>query len=200
MPKFVKIQKPQEAVQWFKSGDHPAVVRQCVEGTGCETVSLEWGIETKEGFMLVRPGNWVMTGPRGEHWSIDQEIFAETYREVTSKELDLLTEIEKYRDEPGVLGSFYRLMARLNVHQVLKWCEGEKVRGVPPETLFDALGEFIGTAATYGAGMVSRSKMHKAAGAIYEFAHAKTNGELRALDEAKRSRDTIKNPLKLVKG
>lgn len=195
MPMFVKLLKPQEAVQWHKPGDHPAVVQVQVEHIG-DTVIPVWGIETMEGPMVVRPGYWIMTGARGEHWAIEPSIFGETYREVTPKELETYAEIEQMRNAPGIPGSFYRLMARISVHHVRPWCEGEKIRGVPPETMFDALGEFIGIAVAYGAGMVGRLNMHKAAGEIYKYSHERTNSELRGLEEKKRSKSVIT----LVKG
>jgi len=200
MPMFMKIQKPQEAVQWHKPGDHPAVVPISYDVVDHRSIPV-WGINTKEGPMRVTPGCWIMTGPRGEHWAVDPDIFAETYREVTPKELERRAEIEKMRGEPGVVGSYFRLLERCSVHHVHDWAEGEKVRGVPPETLFHALGDFLGVAASYVAGMVGRSKMHKAAGAIYEYAHAQTSGTLSQIEESKRARELLRNPnIKLVKG
>jgi hypothetical protein len=198
MPMFVKLSRPQEAVQWHKPGDHPAVVHISAEHSSEDgsVIGPVYGIQTLEGPMRVTPGDWIMTGPRGEHWAIKPAIFAETYREVTPKELETYAEIEQMRNAPGIPGSFYRLMARISVHHVRQWCEGEKLRGVPPETMFDALGEFVGIAVAYGSGMVGRVKMHKAAGEIYKYSHQRTQSELRDLEEKKRSKSVIT----LVKG
>ena len=40
---------------------------------------LDVGIETKEGFLRIKPGDVIMTGTRGERWAIDKDIFEETY-------------------------------------------------------------------------------------------------------------------------
>jgi len=59
------------ATQWFKDGDHPAVVRKA-------DVGIPW-IETLEGGHVVTPGDWIATGVNGEHWAIKPDIFATTY-------------------------------------------------------------------------------------------------------------------------
>ena len=40
-----------------------------------------WVINTLEGIMEVKPGNWVITGVHGEHYPIQADIFEETYEE-----------------------------------------------------------------------------------------------------------------------
>lgn len=195
MPMFMKLPKPQEAVQWLKPGDHPAVVQISTDLIDDKVIPV-YGIPTMEGPMVVRHGYWIMTGSHGEHWAIAPHIFAETYREVPPGELESLAQIEQMREAGGIAGSFYRLMGRISVRHVLSWCEGEKIRGVPPETMFDALGEFVGIAVAYGADMVGRARMHKAAGEIYKYAHQRTQSELRDLEEKKRSKSVIT----LVKG
>lgn len=67
-----------EASQWFKPGDHPAVLmgEQFSEG--------EWHpfyfIDTMEGRLDVAPGTWIAgPGAKGEYWPIDDEVFRATY-------------------------------------------------------------------------------------------------------------------------
>lgn len=73
MAKYRKIALT-EASQWFKMGDHPAVIDKHFLGIG----TLR-GIQTLEGFMEVLPGDWVATGIEGENWAIKPDIFAKTY-------------------------------------------------------------------------------------------------------------------------
>lgn len=70
--KFRKKPVVIEATQWFKDGDHPAVTAY-VWGEGCG-----W-IMTLEGGHIVTPGDWVITGVKGEHYPCKPDIFAMTY-------------------------------------------------------------------------------------------------------------------------
>ena len=65
-----------EATQWFKNGDHPAVVNLDVLPT-----ENGW-VETLEGGHVVRPGDWIITGVKGEHYPCKPDIFAATYQMV----------------------------------------------------------------------------------------------------------------------
>lgn len=58
-----------KATQWFKPGDHPAVVMK--DG-------VPW-VETLEGGHAVTPGDWIITGVKGEHYPCKPDIFAMTY-------------------------------------------------------------------------------------------------------------------------
>ena len=72
-----------DAVQWFKEGDHPEVqrgARQIRDATG------NWGeryefyyVRTLEGDMEVTPGDWIITGVKGEHYPCKPDIFEMTY-------------------------------------------------------------------------------------------------------------------------
>ena len=66
--KFRKKPVVIEATQWFKDGDHPAVD----DGL----------IGTLEGYMAVTPGDWVITGVKGEHYPCKPDIFEMTYEPV----------------------------------------------------------------------------------------------------------------------
>jgi hypothetical protein len=83
--KFRKKPVVIEATQWFKEGDHPMVRKPTA------AVHLEWGkrqglskgsigeIQTLEGWQLVTPGDWIITGVKGEHYPCKPDIFEMTY-------------------------------------------------------------------------------------------------------------------------
>ena len=92
-----------EATQWFKNGDHPKdkfnrsrntegkVVRRynhpdtpsnhtCMQ---CQKMMCEHGwIDTLEGGHVVCPGDFVITGVKGERYPCKPDIFAATYEKV----------------------------------------------------------------------------------------------------------------------
>ena len=71
--KFRKKPVVIEAVQWFKDGDHPKVMPYSASGNG------PFSIITLEGRMTVTPGDWIITGVKGEHYPCKPDIFAMTY-------------------------------------------------------------------------------------------------------------------------
>jgi hypothetical protein len=73
--KFRKKPVVIEATQWFQHGDHPAVVYH-PQGPGLGAVS------TLEGLMMVIPGDWIITGVKGEHYPCKPDIFEATYERV----------------------------------------------------------------------------------------------------------------------
>jgi hypothetical protein len=105
--KFRKKPVVIEATRWFKNGDHPfdytadaggaqrqmldwegAVVRYFrrpdVEGdTVCKhcgnTMHNHGWINTLEGGHIVCPGDWIITGVKGEHYPCKPDIFKMTY-------------------------------------------------------------------------------------------------------------------------
>lgn len=92
MAKFRKKPVVVEASQWFKMGDHPAVVRAlCTpEGLamsdwaikmweGASGVEEVFGVQTQAGFMDVVPGVWIITGIHGDHYPCDPHIFELSY-------------------------------------------------------------------------------------------------------------------------
>ena len=78
MSKFRKKPVVIEATQWFKDGDHPAVrpsrFTQVTKRVGV--------IDTLEGEMTVTPGDWIITGVKGEHYPCKPDIFEATYEKV----------------------------------------------------------------------------------------------------------------------
>jgi hypothetical protein len=59
-----------EATQWFKMGDHSAVV---YNHNSVPT------IKTLEGEHVVIPGDWIITGVKGKHYPCKPDIFEMTY-------------------------------------------------------------------------------------------------------------------------
>lgn len=92
MAKYKKKPLIIEAKQWFKPGDHEMVLHPIPEhvpmgsSTGEVTVSgglcvhLNMGaIKTLEGWHLVTPGDFIITGVKGEHYPCKPDIFLMTY-------------------------------------------------------------------------------------------------------------------------
>lgn len=77
-PVFRFIKRPVQIVasQWFKDGDHPAVMKLNTNDVKKEGYGA---IATLEGVMEVRPSDWVITGIRGEHYPCRADIFEQTY-------------------------------------------------------------------------------------------------------------------------
>jgi len=79
--KFRKRPVVIEATQWFKMGDHPKVTR-LLRG---DVVTNDWSesgegwIDTLEGGHIVCPGDWIITGVKGEHYPCKPDIFEMTY-------------------------------------------------------------------------------------------------------------------------
>jgi len=76
--KFRKKPVVIEAVQWFKIGDHPAVTTCQNPVTGRLMKTHGW-IDTLEGGHIVSPGDWIITGVKGEHYPCKPDIFEMTY-------------------------------------------------------------------------------------------------------------------------
>ncbi len=68
-----------EATQWFKDGDHWAVMRY--ESHDPDMQSNGW-IQTLEGGHIVTPGDYIITGVKGEHYPCKPDIFEMTYEAV----------------------------------------------------------------------------------------------------------------------
>ena len=98
--KFIKKTIIIEATQWFKNGDHPQddqhekfmsegkVVRyfRRPDGSGhivcqkCKKIMYVHGwIDTLEGGHIVCPGDWIITGVKGEYYPCKPDIFEMTY-------------------------------------------------------------------------------------------------------------------------
>lgn len=97
-----------EATQWFKNGDHPDdhvgmtltqiaenwegkvvryFLRPDISGTDvcshCDKMMhLHGWIDTLEGGHIVCPGDWIITGVKGERYPCKPDIFEATYERV----------------------------------------------------------------------------------------------------------------------
>ena len=56
-----------DAAQWFKPGDHPAVL-------AASDPALTGYIDTPEGRLTVEPGDWIITGIAGENYPCKPDI------------------------------------------------------------------------------------------------------------------------------
>jgi hypothetical protein len=87
--KFIKKPIVIEATQWFKYGDHPAVKKRMIgdEGKNTWTESETGWITTLEGGHVVTPGDWIITGVKGEHYPCKPDIFEMTYESFPEDEV-----------------------------------------------------------------------------------------------------------------
>jgi hypothetical protein len=74
--KFRKKPVVIEASRWFMHSDHPAVVNLPPDNPNVDTHG--W-IDTLEGGHIVSPGDWIITGVKGEHYPCKPDIFEMTY-------------------------------------------------------------------------------------------------------------------------
>ena len=173
-----------EVTQWFVNGDHPEDGTAMIEGeegsfraegkmvryyrsvaqNGKEeclqcgkTMRVHGWIDTLEGGSTVCPGDWIITGVKGEHYPIKPDIFWETY------------ELEEGGRAPGVVGipkKRWRLKIIIHAHdldeldRVLRdiittaqwenvwnsagsfgWINREEVPDAPSRTEYDAMLE-----------------------------------------------------------
>lgn len=92
-----------DAVQWHRMGDHPAVVplvvQRYVNGRLVDTPGANIypndqayypGMENTHGYIvtlegghIVYPGDWIITGVKGERYPCKPDIFAATYEVVS---------------------------------------------------------------------------------------------------------------------
>lgn len=97
MAKYRKKPIVIEAAQWFKNGDHPLdgdprkegkIVRYFrdpdIPGTkrcehcNCKMHDHGW-IDTLEGGHIVCPGDWIITGVKGEKYPCKPDVFKKSY-------------------------------------------------------------------------------------------------------------------------
>ena len=89
-----------DAIQWFKEGDHPEVIKILItpEGTvrddsiiydaweasiGSALVTLVYAVETAEGLVAVNAGDYIMTRADGEMLTCQPDIFEQTWKQVS---------------------------------------------------------------------------------------------------------------------
>lgn len=62
-----------EAVQWFKEGDHEAVI----------SIFDGWKVRGAQGLSTVLPGDWIITEPRGDgFYPCNPDVFSAKYEPV----------------------------------------------------------------------------------------------------------------------
>jgi hypothetical protein len=75
-----------DATQWNRHGDHPAVVvipaDHPIDRNAIDPAAFGW-VPTLEGGHIVTPGDWIITGVKGEHYPCKPDIFAATYELAT---------------------------------------------------------------------------------------------------------------------
>ena len=80
--KYRKIPVVIEATQWFKDGDHSFVVGlpywHKIGDHAIDPSVFGW-VPTLEGGHVVTPGDWIITGVKGENYPCKPDIFAMTY-------------------------------------------------------------------------------------------------------------------------
>ena len=102
--KFRKKPVVIEATQWFKNGDHPEdgpgiegkvvlffnysdVADAAAQCSSCsQSLRLHGRIGTLEGHHIVCPGDWIITGVKGERYPCKPDIFEATYEPVELEE------------------------------------------------------------------------------------------------------------------
>jgi hypothetical protein len=96
--KFRKKPVVIEATQWMKEGDHPFVMMCWFDALGkvrwapgdSEAINIygcikKPAIATLEGWHAVTPGDYIITGIKGEHYPCKPDIFWATYEAVEEK-------------------------------------------------------------------------------------------------------------------
>jgi Bacterial transcriptional activator domain len=71
-PRFLRKSMVIQAVQWFKHGDHPAVLA----GPAGDPSAY---IDTPEGRLRVDAGDWIITGISGENYPCKPDVFEQLY-------------------------------------------------------------------------------------------------------------------------
>lgn len=81
--KFRKIPHIVDAVQWFPGKNVEGVFSEMsISSAGVFIMNSFGSIKTLEGIMTVSPGDWVVTGVKGEKWPVKPDIFSLTYEKV----------------------------------------------------------------------------------------------------------------------
>lgn len=78
MPRYRKKPVVVDAVQWFPGVEIPGG-RELTFQSGPQLIILE--LNTLEGRMFAQPGDWIITGVKGERYACKPDIFRETYEE-----------------------------------------------------------------------------------------------------------------------
>lgn len=89
MPKFRKKPVVIEAVQFDGEGDMPDLELSMIDSDDdwlCKMcgyrASKHGNVKTLEGYHIACPGDWIITGIKGEHYPCKPDIFEQTYEAV----------------------------------------------------------------------------------------------------------------------
>jgi hypothetical protein len=98
MPTFRRKPELIEAVRWFKHGDSPDVrktsymeIFKLLGTSGCSTTYPYWDwqamgiVQTPSRFLVVVPGDWIITDAQGEKDVCKPDAFGATYDRVESE-------------------------------------------------------------------------------------------------------------------
>lgn len=103
MPRFRKNQIVVEAEQYTGPSDvprheTPPAVPACVVWMGRVDADTPWypAIRTLEGVMRVSPGDWIITGIKGEHYPCKPDIFEATYTLEETPRMDYRLLLKKW--------------------------------------------------------------------------------------------------------
>ncbi len=82
MAKFRKRPVTIEAVQWFPGTEIEGVTFSLLDGPDPAIKFRAPVVDTLEGKMRVSPGDWIITGVKGEQYPCKPDVFAATYERV----------------------------------------------------------------------------------------------------------------------
>lgn len=87
MPLFRKKPVVVHALQWFPPWDerHEAIDGVVEADNSSPELGQNYryfGVATLEGFMQAHPGDWIITGVKGERYPCRDDIFRETYEPI----------------------------------------------------------------------------------------------------------------------
>lgn len=81
MAKYKKKPVVIEAVQW--RGDNLVEVKDfCLDDAVYDDFNRAFKVDTLEGRMIAKLGDWIIKGVKGEHYPCKPDIFEKTYEEV----------------------------------------------------------------------------------------------------------------------
>jgi hypothetical protein len=85
---------PDEALGFFDEAGKYQNRRIGTDAHGVEYTVCDVGIQTLEGLMHIKPGDWIITGVKGERYPCKPDIFAATYEAADALDARVTTEAE----------------------------------------------------------------------------------------------------------
>jgi hypothetical protein len=137
--KFRKKIEFVEATQWFKEGDHPAVMgsrpdKLCgctiLFGTASGQPHLHYSTFPLEKPAYIEPGDWIVTESTGKIYSVKPDVFEELFEPAEDSKQAMLTALkglsaERAFDVIKAFGFSWRVASRqdLSVSDTVYWYE-----------------------------------------------------------------------------